>query len=72
MFKDADPLAIAILTLYAVGALVSIIVLALGIWLIRKMYRRMLARQQRFAGPIAIGAFIILVVAIIQIFSMVF
>lgn len=72
MFKDADPLAIAILTLYAVGALVSSIVLALGIWLIRKMYRRMLARQQRFASAIAIGAFIILVVAIIQIFSMVF
>jgi len=71
MFKNADPLAIAILTIYAIALVVSVIVLAVGFWLIRKMYRRMLARKQRFAGLIATSAFLVLVLLVKVIFLMV-
>ena len=71
MFKDADPLAIAILTIYAIALVASVIVLAVGFWLIRKMYRQMLARQQRFAGLIATVTFLLLVLLVKVIFSMV-
>jgi len=71
MFKNADPLAVAILTIYAIGLVLSVIVLAVGFWLIRKMHRRMLARQQRFAGLIATVTFLMLVVLVKVIFSMV-
>ncbi|QEI07055.1 hypothetical protein FXN63_15315 [Pigmentiphaga aceris] len=64
MYINSESLGQVLMFMFVFGAVISIVVLALGIWLAKKTYRHLRARNVRFAGLFATLGVMVLFAAV--------